>query len=63
MDAFGSWWAGTPPAAGTTSTFVLFDPIPRARARRFVDLGAALRVDARYRGYAEAASALAGKGQ
>jgi hypothetical protein len=63
IDAFSAWWAGSPPSAGTTSTFVLFDPIAKARTRRFVDLDATLRVDARYRGYADAASALADKRQ
>jgi len=63
IDAFTSWWEGTPLGAGTSSAFVLFDPVPRSPARRFVDLDAAIRVDARYRGYAEAAAALADKRQ
>jgi hypothetical protein len=63
IEAFASWWKGIPPKVGTTSTFVLFDPIARSRARRFVDLDAAMRVEARHRGYAEAATAFADKRQ
>ena len=63
IEAFASWWDGNPPRTGTTSAFVLFDPIARSRARRYVELDAALRVEARYRGYAEAAAALADKRQ
>ena len=63
IDAFESWWEVTPPSKGSTSTFVLFDPIARSRARRFVSLDAALRVESRYRGYADAAAALADKRQ
>ena len=59
-DGFGGWWRGEPPASGTTSTFVLFDPLPgkRSTRRRWVGLEDARRVDARYRGYADAADAL-----
>ena len=57
-DAFTAWWGGTPPTAGTSSTFILFDPLPRPRARQFVDLDAAVRVEPRYRGYADAVAAL-----
>jgi transcriptional regulator with XRE-family HTH domain len=55
-DSFAAWWAGTPPASGTANCLVLFDPRDRPRSRRFVGLSDALRVDARYRGYAEAAA-------
>lgn len=57
-DAFTAWWSGTPPTSGTSSTFILLDPLHRPRARQFVDLGAALRVEPRYRGYADAVAAL-----
>ena len=57
LDAFEAWWSGTP-ARGTQSTFALFDPLATGRARRFVGLDAALKVDPRYRGYADALDAL-----
>jgi hypothetical protein len=50
IGSFAAWWGGSTPPAGTTSSFVLFDPIERPRSRRFVDLGAALRVEPRWRG-------------
>ena len=56
-DAFTAWWSGTPPTSGTSSTFILFDPLPRPPARQFVDLDAAVRVEPRYRGYADAVAA------
>jgi hypothetical protein len=42
---------------------VLFDPMDRARSRRFIDLDAALKAEPRYRGYGEAADALRRAGQ
>jgi hypothetical protein len=56
--AFESWWRGEPPRDGITTTFVLFDPADRPRARRFVGFNDALRVDPRYRDYAAAAAAI-----
>jgi hypothetical protein len=53
-DAFAAWWAGTPPTSGVANCLILFDPRDRPRSRRFVGLSDALKVDARYRGYAEA---------
>jgi transcriptional regulator with XRE-family HTH domain len=58
-EAFGAWWDGEPPRTGVSNALVLFDPLERPRARRFVGLDAGLRVDARYRGYADAAASLA----
>jgi transcriptional regulator with XRE-family HTH domain len=55
-DAFAAWWAGRPSANGMANCLILFDPRDRPRSRRFVGLSDALRVDARYRGYAEAAT-------
>lgn len=63
-EAFAAWWAGQPPEHGRASTLVILDPDPRVQAagrsrrRRFVGLADALRVDPRYRGYADAANAL-----
>jgi transcriptional regulator with XRE-family HTH domain len=59
-DGFAAWWDGRVPDAGVSATFVLFDPAARPRARRWVDLADALRVDARYRGYADAVGQMAG---
>jgi hypothetical protein len=62
-DAFAAWWAGSPPATGSANCLILFDPRERPRARRFVGLEDGLKAEARYRGYAEAAAALAGASQ
>ena len=59
--AFSAWWSGDPPATGTSSTFILLDPLDRPRSRRFVDLDDAPRATARYRGYADAAAAAGGR--
>jgi transcriptional regulator with XRE-family HTH domain len=61
--AFGAWWTGGKPLAGSvTSTFILFDPVPGNGGRRteFVGLDIALRASTRprYRGYAEAMRAI-----
>ena len=58
--AFAAWWDGAEPPLGTTSAFVLFDPIPGTRLsrRRWVGLEAIDRVDPRYRGYAHALDVL-----
>lgn len=61
-DAITAWWSGTPPTAGTSSTFILLDPLSRPRARQFVDLDAALRVD-RATGATPTRSRLSGKPQ
>ena len=59
-EAFAAWWSGTPPATGTSSTFVLFDPLTGSRKdrRRWVGLDEAGRVEPRYRDYATALAAL-----
>lgn len=57
-DAVEAWWRGDPPTVGSTSSFVLFDPAERPRARRWVQLDAALRVEPRYRDYLEAVGAI-----
>jgi hypothetical protein len=59
-DAFASWWRGVPPAEESSTSFVLFDPMPEGRSRQWVDLDAALRVDPRYRSYADAAARMPG---
>jgi hypothetical protein len=59
-DAFAAWWSGTEPPPGTSSTFVLFDPIPGTRRsrKRWVGLEAIDRTEPRYRGYAHALESL-----
>jgi hypothetical protein len=57
-DAFESWLRGEPPTPGTTSTLIVLDPLDRPRSRRWVDLDTALRVEPRYRGYADAVAAI-----
>jgi len=57
-DAFESWLGGAPPDSGVTSAFVLLDPRVRPRARRWIDLDAALKAEPRYRGYADAVAAM-----
>jgi hypothetical protein len=61
--AFEAWWSGAPPThGGSTSAFVVFDPIhaPTSGQRMFVGLAPSLQpsMRPRYRGYAEAAEAL-----
>jgi len=55
-EPFAAWWRGDPPDGGNASTFVIFDPLPRRRSREWVTLDVALRVEPRYRGYADAAA-------
>lgn len=58
-DAFQAWWAGRRPRSGSSSTIIVFDPAPDlGRRRRFVGLEDVLRVDPRYRDYADAARRL-----
>jgi transcriptional regulator with XRE-family HTH domain len=57
-NAFAAWWDGRPPRSGITSAFVLLDPVERPRARRWVGLEDALRVEARHRDYAAAVAAM-----
>ena len=60
-DSFQAWWTGTPPAERrSTSSLVILDPLPgrRTSRRRWVGLDDIRTVVPRYRGYAEALSAL-----
>ena len=63
-DAFAAWWNGAHPPAGTSTTLVVFDPLPgiRQSRRRWIGLGDALRAEPRYRDYATALSALRDRG-
>jgi transcriptional regulator with XRE-family HTH domain len=58
---FGAWWDGqSGPTPGKRSSLVIFDPLPgrRASRRRWVGFEAVATADPRYRGYADALSAL-----
>jgi transcriptional regulator with XRE-family HTH domain len=59
-EAFVAWWAGEPPATGSTSTLVILDPIAgqRTTRRRWIGLEQVREVEPRYRGYADALTAL-----
>jgi transcriptional regulator with XRE-family HTH domain len=59
-DAFERWWLGNPPADGRRKVLILLDPVAGVRRdrRRWVGLAETASVRPRYRGYAEAASAL-----
>jgi transcriptional regulator with XRE-family HTH domain len=65
LDAFAAWWDGQAPLDGEASAFVLFDPLPgqRRSRRRWVGLAEVARVEARYRGYAQAADELRAAGR
>ena len=56
---FEGWWTGNPPSGGRTAELVLLDPLARGRQRQFVSLERALVARPRYRGYADAAAAVA----
>lgn len=56
--AFERWWTGSPPAMGRTATLIILDPLASGRHRPFVGLDGALTARPRYRGYADAASAM-----
>jgi transcriptional regulator with XRE-family HTH domain len=58
-DAFDEWWRGEPPLRGNRSIMVVIDPLARGRQRPFVGLDAMLTITPRYRGYVNAAAALA----
>jgi transcriptional regulator with XRE-family HTH domain len=55
-DGFAAWWQAGMLPAGTSSTLIIFDPLPgqRASRRRWVGLDAVGGVEPRYRGYAHA---------
>jgi transcriptional regulator with XRE-family HTH domain len=57
--AFADWWAGRPPKVGAGSVLVVLDPMVSGRERAWVDLESALTARPRYRGYSDAADALA----
>ena len=57
-DSFTSWWLGAPPTSGRSTTFIVIDPLSAGRQRQYASLDAALKADPRYRGYADAASAI-----
>jgi len=59
---FAEWWQGKPSTSGVRSTFVLLDPLNRTRSRRWVGLDDALKVEPRYRGYADALAAMGTSG-
>ena len=57
-DGFNSWWRGEPPSAGTTSQFVVLDPVPRRGSILVAALDEALTSPPRYSRYAEIARKL-----
>lgn len=60
-DAFAAWWGGHPLSTSkTTSSIIVFDPLPgeRGSRRRWVGLDAIRTVDRRYLGYADALEAM-----
>ena len=63
--AFEAWWDRRAPEPGTTTSLVIFDPLPGERhsRRRWVGLSEVRRVEPRYRDYAEALSALRAAGR
>ena len=54
------WWMGDPPSSGTSTSLVVFDPLPgeRRSRRRWIGLEDALTAAPRYRDYAAALDAL-----
>jgi transcriptional regulator with XRE-family HTH domain len=65
VEPFGRWWSGEPLVNAVTSSLVIFDPAPDLSSRRVRLVGAdrIATVGARYRGYADAAAALEGRGR
>jgi len=57
-EVVSDWWRGRPLMHGKQSTFVVLDPLAATRSRPFVGLVEALRARPRYRGYADASSAI-----
>ncbi len=60
-EVFRTWWDGGSQATrGSTSSLILFDPLPgeRSTRRRWVGLEDLRKVDPRYRGYAGAMAKL-----
>ena len=58
IDGWAAWWAGQPPASGVRSILVVIDPQATGRQRSWLGLADALTTKPRYRGYADAASAM-----
>jgi transcriptional regulator with XRE-family HTH domain len=58
--AFEAWWAGAPARSGKTSALIVLDPLASGRQRLFIGLDAVAAARPRYRGYADAATRLAG---
>lgn len=65
LDPFSAWWNGGALEPGVTSSLVIFDPAPGLSPRRprFVGADRIPSIDRRYRGYADAAAALDGRGR
>ena len=60
---FRRWWDGTDLPDGRTRGLVVLDPLDRGpRARRWIDLDAAIGARSRYQGYADALAALRNAG-
>lgn len=59
-DSFAAWWVGSPPAPGTRTSLVVFDPLPgrRSSRRRWIGLDDVRSAEPRYRGYVHALEAL-----
>ena len=57
-DGFSSWWRGEPPGAGTTSQFVVIDPVPRRGSIVIATLDEALTSQPRHSRYADIARKL-----
>lgn len=60
-ESFAAWWAGSPASAGAPrSNLVIFDPLPgqRSTRRRWVGLDQLRSAEPRYRGYADALTAM-----
>jgi transcriptional regulator with XRE-family HTH domain len=58
-ERFQSWWAGSPPPGGRSSSLILLDPYARGRQRAWIDLETALAsARPRVRNYAAAAALL-----
>jgi transcriptional regulator with XRE-family HTH domain len=59
IEAFETWWAGSPPGSGEHRTLVVVDPITElGRRRRFVGLEAIDRIEPRHRTYGDVAAKL-----
>ena len=57
-DSFAAWWTGRPPTSGRSSTMILWDPLDRPRAARWVGPEGFATARPRHRDYAGVAIAL-----